>query len=637
MENKVLEENLKHLAQINPNLARKINSISDIKQNIELGQNENGEYNLFVNGFPLHSEAGAVAEAKNIVDKVQEIELENSVQIVYGVGLCYLLDEFITRTKGKIILFERNLEILRCALEMVDFTEYFEKHNLKIIDDLKDLSEILTEISDKDTKINVSFLNSYFLAYKEDIYKVVQEIEYSHGQHFAQEAMIMEVGENCILNSLDNLEKMQNSFIVSDFKNKGKGKVALVVGAGPSLSKNIEILKKHRDKFIIFSVGASYKTLKNNGITADFLFITEPRDTSGQLIDCDTSDTVLIAEPFTHTSTWNLNTKSKITFLSQNNFLNDWILKSLSLSHLKLSTSGTVTFMALIMADFMNFDKIVLLGQDLAYSDASCYAKGSAYEDLECIFDENEKKYKIVPKDKEKYFLGLLGEEKVNDEHSRWLAENYIQTLNQNLYTVKGQNGENLPTQTAYALFIKHHETYAKNNFGLFGKQIELINSSSGGAEIAGFKNIPLEKVADDIAQIQEKIEFPEKYLDISPIKNKKGELIEILTQANKDFEELTQLAQKAGKEYQRRKTITEQVKKLLIQLNEKNLKYKTKFNNYDNIVHYITLGIYKDFEKLIRRGEIKTISENLNIFSEQLNSFSSIIEKFKEKINTVL
>ena len=54
--------------------------------------------------------------------------------------------------------------------------------------------------------------------------------------------------------------------------------------------------------------------------------------------------------------------------------------------------------MALIMADFMNFDKIVLLGQDLAYSDASCYAKGSAYEDLECIFDENEKKYKIVPK-----------------------------------------------------------------------------------------------------------------------------------------------------------------------------------------------------------------------------------------------
>ena len=185
---------------------------------------------------------------------------------------------------------------------------------------------------------------------------------------------------------------MQKSYIVSDFKGKGKGKVALIAGAGPSLSKNIEILKNNREKFIIFSVGASYKTLKNNGITADFLFITEPRDTSGQLIDCDTSDTTLIAEPFTHTSTWNLNTKNKITFLSQNNFLNDWILKSLSLGHLKLSTSGTVTFMALIMADFMDFNKIVLLGQDLAYSDAACYSKGSAYEDLECVFDENEKK-----------------------------------------------------------------------------------------------------------------------------------------------------------------------------------------------------------------------------------------------------
>ena len=112
-----------------------------------------------------------------LYNKVKEIELENSVQIIYGVGLGYLLDEFITRSKGKVILFEKNTEILRCAFEMVDFTEYFEKHNLKVTDDLQNLSDILTEISDKNTKINVSFLNSYFLAYKDDIYKVAQEIE----------------------------------------------------------------------------------------------------------------------------------------------------------------------------------------------------------------------------------------------------------------------------------------------------------------------------------------------------------------------------------------------------------------------------------------------------------------------------
>ncbi len=137
MENKVLEENLKHLACVNPSLAKRINSITEIKQNIELGQNKNGEYNLFINSYPIHSEDGAAEEAKSIVDKVPEIEIENSVQIVYGVGLCYLLDEFITRTKGRVILFERNTEILRCALEMVDFGEYFTKYNLKITDELK--------------------------------------------------------------------------------------------------------------------------------------------------------------------------------------------------------------------------------------------------------------------------------------------------------------------------------------------------------------------------------------------------------------------------------------------------------------------------------------------------------------------
>ena len=191
MENKVLEENLKHLAHINPNLAKTINTLTDIKQNIELGQNKNGEYNLFVNGYPLHSEAGAVEEAKNIVDKVQEIELENSVQIVYGVGLGYLLDEFISRTKGKVILFERNTEILRCALEMVDFGEYFKKHNLKITDNLQNLSDILGEISDKNTKINVSFLNSYYLAYKEDIYKGWRKLHIKFTGQFGKNAKVI--------------------------------------------------------------------------------------------------------------------------------------------------------------------------------------------------------------------------------------------------------------------------------------------------------------------------------------------------------------------------------------------------------------------------------------------------------------
>ena len=70
---------------------------------------------------------------------------------------------------------------------------------------------------------------------------------------------------------------------------------------------------------------------------------------------------------------------------------------------------------------------------------------------------------------------------------------NLIETLNKNLYTVLGQNGEQLPTQTAYAMFIKHHEEFATQNFGLFGSQARLINSSIGGAQINGFENIDIE------------------------------------------------------------------------------------------------------------------------------------------------
>ena len=84
MENKVFKANLEGISKRNKNLAQRISVINSLIQNIEIFQNENGEYNISVNGVSLHSKDGAELEAKNIVQKIENIENENSAFVIFG-------------------------------------------------------------------------------------------------------------------------------------------------------------------------------------------------------------------------------------------------------------------------------------------------------------------------------------------------------------------------------------------------------------------------------------------------------------------------------------------------------------------------------------------------------------------------
>ncbi|WP_257397354.1 6-hydroxymethylpterin diphosphokinase MptE-like protein [Campylobacter lari] len=56
------------------------------------------------------------------------------------------------------------------------------------------------------------------------------------------------------------------------YENKGKNKSVIVVCAGPSLNKQLELLKANQDDYVIFSLDATYKTLLKNNIYPDFVF-----------------------------------------------------------------------------------------------------------------------------------------------------------------------------------------------------------------------------------------------------------------------------------------------------------------------------------------------------------------------------
>lgn len=615
MENKVFEANLALIDEYNSELANKLKSLKNYSQTFELTKTQKDEYNLRVNGVDIHSNTGAIDEAKKIVEDFKNLKEENALFVIFGIGLGYLFDETVQNVKGSVILFEPNLEILKCTLEIVDMTEILHKKKVRICCDIEDLKRGIDEFSDKLTKISVSFLTSYYNVYSNKIKEVAQIVEYHHGENAALDNTIRKLGRLSTKNTLLNLANLFDTFFIKEFKNMFKNVPALIVTAGPSLAKNIEIIKNNQNKFVIFCAGPALKLLLENGINPDFAVIVETKNTVGQIEDLDLSKTNLIIEPDTSHYIFNIKTKNKIVFCSQYNFLNDWFANAVKIDNQDLHYHGTVSYCALSSADLMGCNPIVLVGQDLAYTDGKCYAKGSAYENLECKLNEEKGEFEITIPDsgKENYYKALFGRERAAIEIAPKAAENYVEFLNKNLYTVAGQNGEKLPTQTAYAIFIKHFEEFAAQNFKLFGKRNKLINSSTGGAQINGFENIPLSEVVKDIQEsenfdktlsgsdkITSSINFDKenlvKTLNLSQISVQKAFVV---------IDEINVILEKIEKELKTRKAVTKNIEKLFEKLNERNEFFKSNFFEKNQIIHYTIYASYKCFLEILEKSRI--------------------------------
>ncbi len=496
MENKVLEENIDLIKKYDSNLANKILMFKEEKSNLEICKTQEGEYNLVYRGCCLHSQKGAIKEAKDIASKVDEEE--NSIRVIFGLGLGYVVEEISNKIKkSKIIVYEPALDIIHYVLSIAKIDSLY-KNNVFLCNDKETLAEYVLENTDNKSKMKLIYTKSYKEIFPNEFNEILQTIQTSQGQHSANVNTVIKKAPQALNNTYANLKKVLNLPYIMQYKDIYKGKTALIISAGPSLKDNIETIKNNKDKFVIFCVNVAMEYVINSGIEPDFIIDIEAAGADYQYKDIDISNSYLILEPFSHYLKYDIQAKKVITYISKNNFLNGWLRSGLEIDD-NLETMGTVSYTALDCAYIMGFDKIILIGQDLAYKDGQCYAKGSRYEDLECVFDEKQNKYVIQARDFEKYAQKLLG--KTSDAVFKY-AKKYIANLNKNIYTIKSQNNTYLPTQAGYALFVEWFEKVAQR-YKKEKPDIKLINSSTGGAQINGFENICL----IDAVKNSEKIE----------------------------------------------------------------------------------------------------------------------------------
>lgn len=636
--NPTLDKNLECINRYNPSLAAQILNLPYLSQKIELIQTEKDEPNLSLNEKPLHSQKGAEEEAKKAFQEVANTNL--SMHILFGLGLGHIFKEFCENSNGVIFLIEPNIEILRVTFELVDFSAELSKNNVFVSSDLQSFKQFYITNYKYNCKTSFTYLGSYKDIFGEKLNETVKQIEMIAGGCQAEYNTLKKEIVRSISMTLDNLPYTLNETPLLEYENIYKDKTALIVSAGPSLDSNIETIKKNREKVVIFCVGTAFKALAVNGITPDFVNIIEINDCSGQLKDFDLSNINLILEPYTNTSIHKLETKTKLLFPTKSTHANDYWAKVVKLDISKYQSKGTVSHEAIMSAKLLGFKKIILVGQDLAYINNKCYSDNAAYSQLSYEINPQTNKPEFKIKDYDKYVQSLLpvGQEEPQ-EWCKGFSEYKVQNLTETLYYVKGITGDMLPTQGGYATFIEHFKDFANSN-----KHLSLINTSMVGAQIDGFKNMPLDEALKD-ETVVEKIELEKKYTyDINSISKNLKKEIEALNKIQTEFSKAKEHLFKFERELQRRKTVSQEAEK----------QFKSTLLIYDKITKeyynknplYQALAFNENIEvnnvllqnPTFNTESIKLINPFLKNYFEQvyakIEDFTSKIQKTEAKIN---
>jgi hypothetical protein len=171
-----------------------------------------------------------------------------------------------------------------------------------------------------------------------------------------------------IRNAFLNLCRSDQAATVESLRDSGRGRPAIVVSAGPSLTKAIPTLKVVASKCTIVTVGAAWKTLVNEGIRPNYVVLLDPFErTRSEFEGIDPEGETLIAD-FSGLPDVVSSFKGQIAFYCSSPELQGVMNAVTNRIWGYLQQGGSVAHIALSFAQLIGARPIALIGQDLAFT-----------------------------------------------------------------------------------------------------------------------------------------------------------------------------------------------------------------------------------------------------------------------------
>lgn len=379
MNNQWLQENL-------PGIAVKINKhINDIQ--VHSFENEVG-WNLRIEkpnsfSFALHSLYNREREYQAMA---QEIQAEHRTLVLVGCVSAECL-HFLIKKHPQIkhlILVEPYIEVFQAFVarwSLIDAFSVFPKVSL-IVGEAEDtikswLNQALATGTLEDKKVALVTSTNYRWNCARYISLVCEGVISSIRFSRINQDTIAGLKNYWLLNTWYNLQ--YGDAKMEDFAEVFRGQPAILVSAGPSLDKNIHLLKEASQKSLIVAVGSAMTILESHGIRPHFRVAIDPGEENEELfMSLYNSEVPLLYSEHLYYKILAEYRGPKIQMnLATNSQITDYLYQLCDIKRSVIPSGFSVANVAAGLLAFWKCNPIVFVGQDLSYTDGRLHGAGS--------------------------------------------------------------------------------------------------------------------------------------------------------------------------------------------------------------------------------------------------------------------
>lgn len=412
---------------------------------------------------------------------VAETEKINGSLAVFGLGMGHTVRLLRALTEAPIVVYEPDPGLLRTALEFGPS----DLGGVNIVCSPHELTQTWTEFSSRSPNATLVRTQGYKEAFADEHERFSEAVQHLIERVGVNARTYHERGRDWILDMFANVDLLEHHPPFMALSGRLAGVPAFIVGAGPSLGKNVHLLEEASRKGLVIAVNSAGKVLAKHSLEPQVLACIESIDLSHLLRDLPYLDHVVRAFSLSaHPATLATGTGPLLPIWEALPEISR-PLQDLT-GHPGLAVAGSVSTAAFSLAHRLGCNPIVMLGHDLAYTGGLPYAAGSPYEKSRARMSADGRTMELLWDDVLKETHARAGSEVKNREP---------------LYVVEAWGGEGtVPSGTNFTA-VRTWLGDAADVLREAAPELRLVNATEGGARIRGFAERTLASVLEELPE----------------------------------------------------------------------------------------------------------------------------------------
>ncbi|EAI0619970.1 DUF115 domain-containing protein [Campylobacter jejuni] len=322
-----------------------------------------------------------IKELQTMLNTYNDKYLLYPVLYFYGFGNGILFKALLqNKNHQHIVVFEKDIEIIWVIFHILDFSSELQSARLMVLENDKLQAQDYNELCSSKPFFQFSriyfleLMSHYYERFHEDILglnkKLAENFKNSIVSHGNDPLDALQGIEQFVYNLPQMITHPSYKELLS--KRKGISDTAIIVSTGPSLTKQLPLLKKYANKATIFCADSSYPILAKHNIKPDYVCMLERTEITAEFFNHDfgefDKDIIFICAGVVHPKAIEYLKGRNRKYLIMPRYLYFPIYIKLKYFDFLYNTPS-VAHMSYFLSVLLNHKNIIFIGQDLAYAE----------------------------------------------------------------------------------------------------------------------------------------------------------------------------------------------------------------------------------------------------------------------------